>query len=412
VALKALCATAGSLAPGPLTLVVLLLLSSGVGCQSPSPEFTACDVRQEDCHRATFRSVQAMRGRLWDPWVRPPKVDIISAMDQQQIAAAIARDLRRAIDNDLWSPVLRSAGLLGALDVIDADQVWLASAAAVYWAASKTITVVDRGVPLDGISATRTLVHEMVHASQDAELDFQSFSPLTTEQEMVRTALTEGEASLYEKMASLRMEGEDPTTFPWADHFRSLLEVNRAQAAFEPSLHTQIRLSFVYPIGGALLSQAWTRGGITAVNLTFQQHPRTVVELLASMGYLPPGTDLRVAECSPPGGLPYGLVLAQDTLGAALFYGHLVGMSGLEQESWETALMSRGDTLWILRVGLANAGMFWRVHVPNVRQSKLGPMLEARTEPPVLQGDDVLFWRGIEATVLEHFQSQSVCRRP
>ena len=54
--------------------------------------------------------------------------------------------------------------------------------------------------------------------------------------------------------------------------------------------------------------------------------------------------------------------------------------------------------------------MFWRIHLPGIRQSPLGPLLEARTEPPVLQGDDVLFWSDLPSAVLDLFRSQSTCR--
>jgi hypothetical protein len=390
--------------------VALAALLLGAGCGPPAPEINACDVRQGGCQQRLLREVESMRGRLWDPWSRPPKMQVISSGQQQQLAEAVGRDLRRAIDADLWSPLLRAAGLIRELDVIGADQLWFASADAVYWPPSKTVTIVDRGLPLDGVPATGILVHELVHAFQDRELDFQSFSPLTTEQEMVRRALTEGEASLYQQLAVLQMDGADPGQFAWEDHFRLWLRSLREVSALEPSPHTHVRLSFVYPTGGAFLSRAWRQYGITGVNRVFRQPPRTFVELLLSLEGRPPHETLRPADCSSPGALPFGSVVAQDTLGAGLFYAHLVGVFGLEPEAWETALLSRGDRMWVVADGVSPAAMFWRIRVPNVRASSLGPLMETRTDPPVLQGDDVLFWTGGSPALIDRFKSESSCR--
>jgi hypothetical protein len=390
--------------------MALAALALSAGCGPPAVEVSACDVRQTGCQQRLLQGVESMRGRLWDPWSRPPKMDVITSDRQQLLAEAVARDLRRAIDANFWSPVLRSAGLIRELDVISADQLWFASAAAVYWPRSKTVTIVDRGRPLNDVPTTGILVHELVHAFQDRELDFQTFSPLTTEQEMVRSALTEGEASLYQQLAVLQMEGADPGQFAWEDHFRVWMRSLREVTAFEPSPHTHVRLSFVYPAGGAFLSRAWRQYGITGVNRAFRQHPRTFVELLLSLEGRPPAQALHPADCSPPGGLPYRSVQADDTLGAGLFYAHLVGVFGLEPEAWETALLSRGDRMWVLTDGLGPAGMFWRIRVPNVRASPLGPQLEARTDPPVLQGDDVLFWSGGSRPLIERFKTDSSCR--
>jgi hypothetical protein len=52
--------------------------------------------------------------------------------------------------------------------------------------------------------------------------------------------------------------------------------------------------------------------------------------------------------------------------------------------------------------------LLWQVHAPTLGDSPLGSRLRARSEPPILDGENLLFWSGDPATV-ETLRRSVVC---
>jgi hypothetical protein len=390
------------------------LLALAAGCQSPEPpSITACDTRQSACQQQLARAVEQLRGRLWDPWWPRPEVVVITPEEQRRIAELIARDLRRAAASGIWSEALQQVGLLGvSLDVATADQAWFEAALANYWPAAKAVTVVDRGQPMGGVSASEVLAHELVHAFQDRELNFAGFSPLSTDQEMVRMALTEGEAVVYAKVAEQHMLGEDPAAFDWTGYFGDWMAALRAQTAEVRSAHSHIRLSFPYPVGGAFLAQSWQSLGVIGVDRHFLRPPRSFLELLLANEGAPAPQRSGPADCKEPRALSFAAVVSSDTLGAGLLYGHLVNVFAEEADAWDATLTWRGDRMWLMFDVNGRPMTFWRVHAPGIGATALGPALAARTGPPVLEGDELVFWSGTPADALAEMRVRLTCRWP
>jgi hypothetical protein len=391
-----------------------VLLALAAGCQPlEPPNITACDSRQNACQQQLAQGVEQLRGRLWDPWWPRPEVVIITPDEQRQIAALIARDLRRAAASGIWSEALQQVGLLGvSLDVATADQAWFETALAAYWPAAKAVTVVDRGQALDDVRAAEVLSHELVHAFQDRELNFAGFSPLSTDQEMVRMALTEGEAVVYAKVAEQHMRGEDPAAFDWNGYFGDWMAALRAQTAEVRSAHSHIRLSFPYPVGGAFLAQAWQSQGVIGVDRHFLHPPRSFLELLLANEGAPAPAPSGPVDCTEPRVLSFGGVVSSDTLGAGLLYGHLVNVFEQEVDAWAAALTWRGDRLWLMFDANRRPVTFWRVHAPGIGATALGPALAGRTDPPVLEGDELVFWSGTSSDALAEMRARLTCRWP
>jgi hypothetical protein len=391
-----------------------LWLVLAAACQVPEASFTACDVRASTCHEQLARTVDAIRGRTWDPWWPGPDVAVITPEDHRRIAERVARDLRRAAASGLWTGALQQVGLLGlSVDVTSADQAWFETAGANYWAQAKLVTLVDRGQTLSGPAASALLAHELVHAAQDRELNFVGFSPLTTDQEMVRMALTEGEAVLYGKLAELQMRGDDVAAFDWTAYFGEWIESLRQDTEDSISAHAHIRLSFPYPVGGAAMSRAWLALGATGVNRYFQRPPRSFLHLMLAAEGAPAPEEGVPGDCSRPYAVRAGGAAGVDTLGAALFYGHLANtFRGNEPGAWAAARTWRGDRLWLFLDSNNRSVPFWRIHAPGIRDTPLGAMLAAQTHPPLLEGDDVLFWTNVPDELVAELRGQLTCRWP
>jgi hypothetical protein len=126
---------------------------------------------------------------------------LLRLSDQQRLAASWAP----------WTAPLHELNLLAPnLDVVSADTSFALDQIASYWPSSRRVKVIDRHQSLNTSFATATLAHEYVHAAQDRDFGLGYSGRTTTDREMVRPALMEGEAELYEMLATLDMQPEDP----------------------------------------------------------------------------------------------------------------------------------------------------------------------------------------------------------
>jgi hypothetical protein len=398
---------------GRRLLGAVLVAATAPGCaEPPHGPIEACPILEADCQQRLFLATDRLRGRIWDPWSVMPRVEVVGRDIYRRRAEAIAAERPRAASSALWSGALQGLGVLApGLDVATADQRWLGDLSLAYYDPHPNrVTIVDRGAEMDAIEATRTLVHEYVHALQDRDLGLDWGPVLTTDQEMVRAAMIEGEAGLFDQLARLEMEGVAPAEFDWEDHFGSWLVADRGFTPFAPSAHSHVRLSFPYPTGGAFLARTWRAGGVVRVQRLFTSHPRTFVELMLSAEGRPAPEAQRRPSCTSPRGVGGATVLSVDTLGAALLYAHLLHVFEREPEAWEAALGWRGDRIWLLdqRDGGPPA-TFWRVHAPSLATSPLGPLLRDRRDPPVIEGEDLLMWEGLAPALLEAAGAQLTC---
>jgi hypothetical protein len=393
----------------------LLVLALLAGCgPAPHPPFLPCPIQERQCLTDTFLALEGERGQLWDPWARPPSVGIISTVELKrrlELLDSINRSTEIWSD---WSDPLRNLGLLSpTMDVIESDNRWdVENTIAVYWTRNKEVTVVDRSRPLDGIDAVATVAHEFTHAAQDREFGMRfGIERFSTDRELVRVTLTEGEADLYRLLAQVRMEGGYPELYGIDRYFRAWLGDVRAQILTADSPHTHARLALPYPAGGLLMARAWLRGRSPAVNQILLHPPATFVSIMHALEDLPdPGPPVPLCNRRV---IPVDQfqVLASDRLGAGLLYAYLARLLGTEGEAWKAALTWRGDQLWSLRDRQSAPVTFWSVHTAGLRDTATGALLAARTEAPRLVGDELLFWSGIGADAALALHAVTNCGR-
>lgn len=374
-------------------LVVLLLFGCGPAPRAP---FTPCPIQERQCRVDTLLALEGERGQVWDPWAQPPFVSVISVEDLQR-----RLDLLRllTLGPDAWGPWARPLGDLGLLSpqltISESDRRWAAeNTTAFYWSRDKEVTIIDRGRVLNDLDAVAILAHEYTHAAQDREfgLEFLEAWP-TTDSELVRMTLVEGEAELYERLARLRMEGVDPSTFDFRLYFGGWLRSVRNETAAADSPHTHVRLDMPYPAGGLLMARAWQRGGSAAVDRVLLERPQTFATILRTIEDRPePGPIRPLCKARMIPAEQYFL-LAVDRLGAALLYAYLARAFNDDEGAWEASLTWQGDQLWSLKDRTSNLDVtFWNVHAPGLRNTPLGMRIAAGSGPPRLVGDDLIFW--------------------
>jgi hypothetical protein len=389
-----------------LPLVAALVVAA---CSGPAPLLKTCDVRQSDCQQDLFLALHQLRGQLWDPWTSPPRVLVL---DRQRY-----RDLSRIQlgppSASAWTPALRELGLLPAdVDADEADRSWFTETTlGAYWSRPQLVTLVDDDKStFDDPGSVSSLVHEYLHVAQDRELDLlSSRARLTTDREMVRNALIEGEARMFETLARLTLQHADASAAAIRDRMERELLGWRKASLSATALHAHVRRSFPYPLGGALFADAWAEGGSPGINQVYAHPPATFVEVMRAHERSSPAGPLPVDLCEPRFADPRLTWTDRDTLGAALLYATLLALTRQEEASWAAAFTWRADRMWLYQHPVHGPVRLWRVFAPGLAGTAAGAQLAARTSPPVMEGDYLLHWSPNLPDLLEALHASTGC---
>jgi hypothetical protein len=380
----------------------LTLLLAAAACSAPPPSLRRCDVRQRDCQLDVFKALHELRGQLWDPWTTAPRVLVLTPEQYRQLSAIELGPPRSS--GSEWTP---------DLDATQADHRWFnENTVAAYWSGRKLVTLVDnQSSTFDSAEEVSLLVHEYLHAAQDREFGLRPWGRLlTTDEEMVRMALLEGEARLFQTLARLTLTNVEATAAAIGDQLQRELTSVRQQSQSAPALHPHVRRRLPYPIGGRFFTDAWKRGGSPGVNRVFVEPPASFAELMLASEGLPAPAARSPELCDPSFADGNTRWLDRDTLGAGLLYATLLALSGKEEESWEASLTWRKDFMWIYEHPVHGTVRLWRVHAPGLGGSRLGAFLSGRTTPPRLEGEDLLYWAPDLPDFAEALRNSQRCR--
>jgi hypothetical protein len=293
-------------ATGALALTAMLAMSA---CEPDRPTApppcgaVPCDVREESCHESLLAVIACFRGG--DPEL--PRIDVISEEEYAQLVSALpdagAMDEEKQARFAYGMSLLKLAPTEESLDggvgdgdddagaVVgpdperDAGSVDVSAlVVARYFVEDRRIVVVDHGRPSDSPNALSILAHEMVHALQDEEHDLEGFfeeSSGTLDESIARTAIVEGEATMYDVLTFAAMNGIPPGAIDWFSLYRGwqLDELAGAYLDDEP-LRTALA-RYPFPFGGYYVTNEWLGGfGQRAVDDLFSSPLRSTLELL------------------------------------------------------------------------------------------------------------------------------------
>lgn len=258
---------------------LLAFVVSAAACSSECPTLEECDIRSTSCQRHTADVAACLRGR----GTADPPVIVVDA------EAFVQSQVDDATNNPPTQDSIdlgRGLALFGLAppetDPSATIREYWTNVAAFFSGQTGKVTVLDRGAPLDGAGAVRLLLHELVHAMQHRELsnDYYDQHETTYDDSLVLTSLIEGEAVLYQDLATAFAYDRDPSDVEWDDIFRGFEERQWDAARQDDAPYEMASLRLPYAFGGALLNWNWRSGGNDAVRAAFTHPPASTRQLI------------------------------------------------------------------------------------------------------------------------------------
>jgi len=337
------------------------------GCEAI--DHTPCDVRAMQCQTHLFALAACLRGDQADAAAVPP----IAVVPEADFGAMLAADAAMATPDPhlaRWDWALSSLALIapGGLSAQATTAEDAKLILGVYRPDTKDILIIDHGAEFDERAASPVLVHEMVHALQDREVDLAQFRTAHTgsqDSALAVTSLVEGEARMHETRYRASVLGLDPAQVDWMRRFASSVAVDQAYLLMQPSPLTASTRAFPYEWGARYVYYTWTAGGMQAVHARFLSPPVTTRLLMASVqqaldaepapGTLPPP--------SPPAGWAAG---DGSALGAWALFLMLARSAPADlQGAQDVALAWRGDGFWIYDGPAGDGAFVWRIDLAD-----------------------------------------------
>jgi len=373
----------------------------GEGC---GREVTACDIRTADCQDATFYAVLAVRNEPWDAWAVPPPMRVISQDEfRDELLASVGPS-----GPSPWDPVLQLLGMLpagGSLASSSIDEQ-VQNIAAYYALETRDITIIDHGTTDDLIDTTQTLAHELVHAVQDRYGSLAVQDKNTSDDEMfARHAVSEGEATLYSRLVRLQIEGRGFTEFNWEGYYDGMLDTVLTMVIESPSRLQAALQYLIYPLGGKLVTDAYTGGGTPAVAALFASPPNSALAVMQGYGHEP---HLAAMNCEPP--IPAGYdALGMASLGVPGMIALLTTSYGGLIDAWSLAAAWRGDALYVAQSSDgAQTAVAWRLRLESAAAADA--LAGAASLPPGLAthvfGNEVLLIGATDPAILTTWDVQ------
>lgn len=325
-----------------------LCLVIAVGACAGDTALEPCDIRRSSCQLDVFMAVQDVRGSLWDPWLEPPPMRVISESQYRAEVIAAREQAPGQARVDLVTPALK---LLHMIDPNEdpgaATDFMVASVAAYYDANTHDVTIVDRGATANFREGVQTLAHELVHAAQDRDVGFGRLYQRagSTDNLNALAALLEGEATTY----GLLVDAKQIDLAKGAINWRILADWAsdvRTKIVDDLSPYRPANTELAYPLGGLYMSAAYIAGGPLELRRVYDDPPLSAARFLA--GRAKPGDVAAPAwSCAPPEAPPGFSAMVADELGSMSVYAFATRFSLTEAQAWGHANMWKGDRFYI-----------------------------------------------------------------
>jgi hypothetical protein len=386
-----------SIARLPLLHGLALLLVSGCSDDDPGPaellavpvdcggrEHSPCDVLDAGCQSRLAEIAACQWGGPGTAPVLPPIAIVTEEAARAQIAALVTPDpmqvdgmtqmtdvaaARIALDD-----VLVLLGLTRPSELTPESRVerQATTTLAFYEFAAKTITIIDRGEQDDRALANAVLLHELVHAQQDAANDLltlQVGKVVSTDSSVAFRSLVEGEADFHSRVFADAMANRTMTP----ESLNAALGEDRARLDTQLSddmsslLDWQQLMPYFY--GPSWVLRAWSQGGATALHERYLDLPKDSMEIMrAAWGeddsryhVTPfPGTNVFYRIGQEPTADSEVIPLGIDRLGAWTVY-VAARLLATEAQARDIALDWRGDQIDVFELDAGGSAGRWRM---------------------------------------------------
>ncbi len=274
-----------------VALAGLLVAACGGGGdeEEVACDYVPCDIAEEACVRQVAEAVGCHLGRD----ILYPEVRRITA--EQWIAEIeAATDTPSAEQARAEADYLRMQGLVGLMPVDyapeDMNEDYVRNFAAYYSPEDGEITMITDSQSVGLVGDYVTLVHEMVHAYQDAAWDLRGLDETystTYDRFLGLRAFVEGYAVLFQNFAYLEIDGVDPEDIDWDAYFGDWQDesLERAFASETPALETTAL--FPYAFGGEFALAGWQQDGVSGLDDVSENPPDSVRQVMGGYAAWP-----------------------------------------------------------------------------------------------------------------------------
>lgn len=338
---------------------------AGAGCSVGSADLSPCDIRRESCREDVSLALADVRDTGWDPWQRLPPTRVITPAEFEAIVTESASSVNPTLEYRAWE---RSMQLLSLIprqtSFADANvQNSTAVVAAYYSSKDKSITVIDRGTPVDERDDVQVLAHELTHAAQDRDVGLDGYmnAAQSYDDSLARLSVVEGEAVLYSNLVILPTLGVDPDHASWSSYHSSWIAAERTRVAASDVPYFAVR-SLVYPLGSERMTALWRSGGSAATRAFWRGSPGPTRDLFFDVSQPAPVAPTCRAPVAPA-----GLAVTEPAFafGAVMLYAFATRWTE-EPTAWALATGWIGDRMTVFASSDASrVGLVWVARVAD-----------------------------------------------
>ena len=329
------------------SLYALLFVIAACGGDT---SLATCDIRESSCQYEVFLAVQDVRGSIWDPWIEPPPMDVISEAEYRAQVAAERERARQETGVDYLVEGLKLLRMIDPTETPDEETDFMVESVAAYYDANTHhVTIIDRGEDEDQAADVVTLAHELVHAAQDRDVGFRRLyrDVASTDNTLALSAMLEGEAVMYQTLLDAKQLDIPKTLIDWRFLGAWAGDV-RARVFKHESPYRVATTELLYPLGGAYNAAAYVAGGPLELRRSYDPPPLSAARFMAGRGS-PEDVPALPWSCGLVAAPPqYELVLG-DELGALALYAFATRIALSELVAWERSRMWTGDRFYVYR---------------------------------------------------------------
>jgi hypothetical protein len=256
-----------------------------------------CDIREPSCVEFVAKVVACQRGV-------PEVMPTIRFATAQEVLDEREAPTTQQLDDarDYWAGEALVGLMPEGYDPASEGADSLSGVLAQYRPSTDEIVVIsDSNIP-DDETGYRVMVHEMIHAVQDADYDLEALwqqYATTFPRSLGFRAAVEGEAVLYTALADIELAGFPPSQADW-DRYFGEWKHDMLVAATEtevPSL--SVNGLFPYAFGGEQVLEAWEDNDLDGVRDYVQHPPDSVRQVMAGYRQRPPAVFNLDTELNP-----------------------------------------------------------------------------------------------------------------
>lgn len=361
---------------------LLALLSASAGCsddegliaaplpECPSHDYRTCDTRDAGCQERLLSLATCIYGADEAPDV---PVHVVSEAEfRRALEESLAEEEASRTEEDVAATELLESALVdlrlveeGALSGEASIDNILEQFVGVYESAETGIILIDRREPQDTAEADATLVHEYIHALQDAEHDLETWSEPylgATDRVLGIRSVIEGEATYYGLRAGYAMLGYTESNTNWEGVFGQMRYDLDARARAHPSPYVAAAATFPYAYGGLLAYRRWLADGQGFAAPLVESPPLSTAGVLREL-FPDDFASSEEHELVEPTATGDYALLDHEVIGSWLLRMLLVKFSVDDDDATYLSSTWTGDRLWLYRDPDDRRAWLWQLQL-------------------------------------------------